>query len=196
MAEKTRCEICNRNFKDKEGLDMHNSAKHPKPEKKLSKINYKKIRNWSIFIIIIGLILFWTFTSVNKSIEANAKLNFEAPTSPIHWHPQLTIIIDGLRQTIPANIGLSTRGHSPIHTHDADGTLHMENNNPSKKSVTLRYFFDVWGKTFNKKCIFDYCTDKGNLKMTVNGKENSDFESYFMRDGDKITIEYTSNKLN
>ncbi len=191
MAEKTKCEICDRNFKDKEGLDMHNSAKHPKPEKKPSKINYKKIRNWSIFILIIGLILFWAFTSVDKSLQANAKLNFEPPRGAIHWHPQLSIIINGLRQTIPSNIGISSGGHSPIHTHDADGTLHMENSNPTKRSVTLGYFFDIWGKEFSKQCIFDYCTDKGNLTMSVNGKENFDFENYFIQDKDKIVINYT-----
>ncbi len=29
MAEKARCEICDRTFKDAEGLAMHNKAKHP-----------------------------------------------------------------------------------------------------------------------------------------------------------------------
>ena len=68
----------------------------------------------------------------------------------------------------------------------------MENNHPTKETVTLGYFFKVWGKTFNKDCIFDYCTDKGTLKMFVNGKENFDFENYFMHDKDEILIEYIS----
>ena len=28
MVEKTRCEICNREFKDSDGLAAHNTAKH------------------------------------------------------------------------------------------------------------------------------------------------------------------------
>lgn len=192
MAEKTRCEICDRTFKDEEGLFSHNSVKHPKTEKKSSGINYKKILNWGIFIIVLGLIFFWIFTPIANSIEENAKLNFEAPKGQIHWHPQLTIIINGVTQTIPGGIGLGSGGHSPIHTHEANGVLHMENRNPSKKAVTLGYFFDIWKKKFNQDCIFNYCNDKGKLRMYVNGKENFDFKNYFMRDRDKIIIKYDS----
>jgi len=60
MSEKNRCEICNRNFKDEEGFDMHNSAKHPKPAKKEKsiKLNPKKIKNWGIFIVVSLVIIF------------------------------------------------------------------------------------------------------------------------------------------
>ena len=58
MAEKFKCESCNRNFKDKEGLDMHNSVKHPKPERKSIKLNYKKIRNWGVLIVVSALVIF------------------------------------------------------------------------------------------------------------------------------------------
>jgi len=194
MKTKTRCEVCNKDFKNKEGLDMHNSSKHSQSEGKSLKINYKKIRNWGIFIIIIGLILFLIAFPIYKSIKENSKLNFDAPKGAIHWHPQITIIIDGVKQIIPGGIGLGSGGHRPTHTHEADGTIHMENNNPSKKTVTLGYFFDTWGKKFNNECIFNYCIDKGELKMSVNGKENFDFDNYFMQNGDKIVIEYTSLK--
>jgi len=192
MAKKARCEICNRNFKSEESLANHNSIKHPKPKKKQSKVNYKKIRNWSVLVLIIGLIVFYIFTSVSKSIEQDSKLNFEAPKGPIHWHPQLMIFVDGVRQLIPSGIGLGGGGHSPIHTHESDGTLHVESSNPTKRTVSLGYFFETWGKEFSKDCIFDYCTDKGKLKMEVNGKENFDFENYFIQDKDKIVINYTS----
>jgi len=56
MTEKTRCEICDRNFKDAEGLAMHNKAKHPeKIPKEKKPFPVKKIRNWVIFLVIIGL---------------------------------------------------------------------------------------------------------------------------------------------
>jgi len=193
MAKKARCEVCNRNFKNEEGLADHNLAKHPKFEKKHSKRNYKRIINWAIFIIILGLVGFWIFTSINKSIEANAKLDFKAPQGPIHWHPHLTIIINGITQIIPGGIGLGSGEHSPIHTHESGGMLHMEENNPTKRSVTLGYFFNIWNKKFNEECIFNYCTNKGQLKMYVNGKENFKFQNYFMHDGDNITIDYVSN---
>lgn len=58
MAEKERCEICDREFKDADGLVAHNKAKHPEkiPEEKKT-LPIKKIRNRAIFIIIAGLII-------------------------------------------------------------------------------------------------------------------------------------------
>jgi hypothetical protein len=116
-------------------------------------------------------------------------------------------LIDGQQINIPANIGISIgrltdlhlgmkRSMSPTHTHDNSGTIHLENLNPSAKPVTmtLGYFFYVWGKTFNRSCIFEYCTDKGTIRVFVNGRESDKFEGYVMRDGDDILIEYRSEK--
>lgn len=201
MDEKSfRCEVCDRNFKSKESLEMHNSAKHSERKaesKKIRKISYKKIRNWTIFIILTGIIfygVFWMFGSINNyNLVDEEELDFEAPKEAIHWHPKLTILINGEIQSIPSNIGIGSV-HFPIHTHEdsTQGILHMENNRPTKETVTLGYFFEVWGKKFSKDCIFDYCTDKGTLDMYVNGEENFDFEKYFMQDNDNILIEYKS----
>ncbi len=129
------------------------------------------------------------FYFLKGSLTSNS---IKVSDTPIHWHPHLRIIINGEEQIIPANIGLGAV-ESPIHTHETDGILHMENEHPSADTVVLGYFFKVWGKAFNKECIFEYCTDKGSLKMTVNGKENNEFEKYFMQDKDEIVIEYQSN---
>jgi len=83
---KTRCEICNRNFKNEEALGMHNHAKHDtssNEEKKERKpLPIKKIRNWGIFIIVAvliigGIYLIWSGgsnlppTSMQGHIEVN-----------------------------------------------------------------------------------------------------------------------------
>ena len=70
MAKETRCEICDREFKDLDGLAAHNSAKHPELIPKERKpLPIKKIRNWSIFILIIGLIIsgiIWSVSGIEK----------------------------------------------------------------------------------------------------------------------------------
>ncbi len=191
-----KCEICDRTFSNADGLASHNKAKHSELIKEPKKsFPFKKIRNWGIFIIIIGLIV-WGIIGLGgggdgKTIINESNLNFEAPIEAIHWHPHLTIMIDGKKETIPANIGIS-QGIMTMHTHEAGGTIHMEPSYPTKQTVVLGYFFEVWGKKLSKDCIFDYCTDKGTLKMSVNGKENFEFENYFMQDGDQIIIEYNS----
>ncbi len=194
--KKIECTKCNKGFKSAEALEMHNRAKHPEliPKKKKS-LPIKKIRNWGILILIIGLFI-WGGVSLinneNKTVINEDELNFEVPKGEIHWHPHLTIKIDGNSIRIPTNIGMAGNVHHPIHTHETDGTIHMENGMPTKKNVVLGYFFEVWGKRFSKDCIFEYCTDKGTLKMYVNDKENLEFENYFMQDKDRILIEFNS----
>ena len=159
-----------------------------------------------IFLIVILLGSFpfiFSFFGKSNNNDSNTNINPSATCSPIHWHPKLKIIINGEEQAIPPNIGttigrvidtdLSGMAMSATHTHDEEGTIHMENSCPNKKpeSYTLGYFFKVWNKQFNSTCIFDYCNDAiKKVKMTVNGIENTEFENYKMKDGDQIVISY------
>ena len=194
---KSNCDHCNKEFASAEALNQHKKSKHSEKYKEpLSQKQKKKRKVLIITIVVLGLVVFGIIALMQRDKKENESLNFEPPQGVIHWHPKLTIIIDGVKQVIPANIGLGGSVHSPIHTHDEDateGVLHMEMNNPTKQTVTLGYFFNVWGKKFSKDCIFEYCTDKGTLKMSVNGKDNLDYEKYFMQDKDEIVIEYISN---
>lgn len=109
--------------------------------------------------------------------------------SGMHWHSSLAITIKGEKRVIPEHIGLGM-SESPIHTHEQDGIVHLEFAGLVKKEdVRLGEFFDVWGKKFSGECIFEFCNgEQGNLRMKVNGEENTEFEKYLMRDGDKIEI--------
>lgn len=116
--------------------------------------------------------------------------------SGIHWHPELTILVKGERQTIPPNIGIGVQyasdptydgrmGMAAIHTHDdADkGIVHFEFGGITRKTdLTLGRFLAIWGKDIN--------SFGSNLKMTVNGADNSELENYVMRDGDKVVLSY------
>jgi len=122
-----------------------------------------------------------------------------------HIHPQLTIKINGAQQTIPANIGIQgVSGDTsmqqaqtaasclhPLHTHDSAGTIHVES--PEARDYTVGDFFAVWGKVFTKDQILDSKVDDTHkIVMTVNGKEDEDFENYVMHDKDQIVISYES----
>ena len=156
-----------------------------------------------IYIVIIAVILvFGGFYILLRNSSSNQDTS-GIPQQPIHWHPKLKIIINGKEQPIPTGIGInagksmdyeiSGMRMSPTHTHESDGTIHLENNRPWQKpeTLTLGYFFKVWGKNFNSSCIFEYCNgENGYLKMTVNGKENFEFDRYMMHDKDEIIIGY------
>lgn len=95
-----------------------------------------------------------------------------------HIHPVLKITVKGQNQEIPANIGIKPNCMNSIHTHDNSGVLHVEA--PEKKDFTLSDFFAVWGK--------DMRSFGENMKMTVNGKENTEYENYVIQDKDQIEL--------
>ncbi|MEK6843869.1 MAG: hypothetical protein AABX83_00425 [Nanoarchaeota archaeon] len=197
MSEKVKCEICDRTFKDADGLSQHNAAKHASSDKHMHHKSKKSGK--IIFILIIISILGFIIWSINGAItESNSCKT--APVTEInigthqdvklHIHSELRIVIDGEEQFIPANIGVLPGIMRPVHTHDATGEIHMEG--PCQRDFKVGEFFQVWGKEFSSQCIFDKCIDKGELKIIVNGIQNNEFENYIMRDDDNIVIEYKS----
>lgn len=101
-----------------------------------------------------------------------------------HWHPELTIYVKGQKQEIPENIGIGAV-HKPIHTHDDSdkGVVHMEFEGLVKnQDATLGQFFKNWGK--------DMRSFGQDMKMIVNGQENTEYENYLMKDKDKIELYY------
>ncbi len=102
----------------------------------------------------------------------------------IHWHPQLAIYVKGVKQDIPPNIGMGA-SEQPIHTHDDSnqGILHLEFGGlVRKQDVMLGQFFKTWGK--------DMHSFGTNMTMTVNGKENTEYENYVMKENDKIELHF------
>ena len=160
-----------------------------------------------IYIVIIAVILvFGGFYVLLRNSSSSQNTN-GILQQPIHWHPNLKIVINGEGQPIPTGIGINIGKNmdyeisgmrmSPTHTHESDGTIHLENNRPWQKpeTLTLGYFFSVWDKKFSSSCIFEYCNNEnGTLTMAVNGKMNYEFDKYVMHDKDEIVIEYKQSK--
>lgn len=143
------------------------------------------MRKVLLIILILGILILGWFL-VSKISAPDSEI---VARNGIHWHPEVSIKILGQKIEISANIGLGLT-ERPIHTHDNMGVIHLEFSGLVRKDdVRFGKFFEIWGKTFNKDCIFDRCSGPdGKLKMLVNGKENSEFDNYIMQDGDKIEI--------
>lgn len=209
-----KCNECEKNFSSQEALDQHNKDKHgiggaqskhelrqAKKQEKEKRLEFEKKkgsrskllkRGIYVAIPIFLIAAAFVFISSQPHVNTNTSVSTsEIPNSPIHWHPTLTIKINGQQQIIPANLGL-VGVHQPIHTHDSTGVLHYENNNPTLETMQLRYFFEkVWRKQFNSTCILNYCNgDSGTVKMFVNGKESFEFENYIPKDKNEILIEF------
>lgn len=109
----------------------------------------------------------------------------------IHWHSHISITIKGEQVEIPTGIGIGAV-HNPMHTHEADGTIHLEYGGVVKENdLRLGNFFTVWGKDFSATSIMgNKSGEGGTVRMLVNGAENTEFENYLMKDGDKMEIIY------
>ncbi len=134
---------------------------------------------WSVFGVAIVGGLVWLVASASKTPEGEI-----LSRTGFHWHPELTIYVKGEKQEFPPNIGIGAV-HQPIHTHDdsSQGIVHMEfQGMVRKENATLGQFFKNWGK--------DMRSFGTNMRMTVNGEENTEYENYVMQDKDKIELRY------
>ena len=170
--------------------EQYELKRQQKLEEQVQAVRKKTVKKISKIVLIVllaaGSVGWLTWYIVNQPKTPESEIISQ---SGIHWHPELIILIKGQKQEISANIGMGI-AEKPIHTHDDMGVIHLEFSGLVKKDdIRLGKFFEIWGKKFNKDCIFDQCSGaEGKLKMLVNGKENFDFENYIMRDGDKIKI--------
>lgn len=130
-------------------------------------------------------------------------------TSIYHMHAFLGIIVNGTYEQLPIGIGMVPPGAASggsivnpgpggcmyqIHTHDASGTIHLENPaapQGSNSMYTLQNFFDVWGNgpgasTFPSGTVSYYV---GTPSGKVNG--NDEVTSYTLASGNAASIQLT-----
>lgn len=143
------------------------------------------MKNIIISIVCVGLVvagLIWLKSAEPTEAEIVAERGHIISEQGLHWHPELEIYVKGEKIAIPPNIGLGSV-HNPVHTHEDLPIIHLEFNGVVYENDTeLGKFFEVWNKSFSEL--------GSNVKMTVNGQENIEFEDYLMKDGDKIILNY------
>lgn len=149
-----------------------------------------------ISFAIVG-VLIWAGSAGNKSknnklVESTSREVALTCTTDMatqfHIHPVLKIIIFGVEQNIPANIGINETCMNSIHTHTADGVIHIES--PVKKDFTLGDFFAVWKKPFSQAEFLDTRISSGDeIFVSVNGEIVDTFDQTIFHDKDKIVIE-------
>jgi len=88
-----------------------------------------------------------------------------------HYHPRLRIIIDGADVPVPPNIGVdpTTGAMSALHTHERDGTIHIEADSVGEV-FTLGQFFNQWGVALTRRQIGGARAKPGQqVELTSNG---------------------------
>jgi hypothetical protein len=113
----------------------------------------------------------------------------------LHHHTDLHIYVDGQPVTIPANVGYDPQGSpsvaSPLHTHTALGTIHIESADANFEPV-LGQFMDVWGVYFTPDCLGDQCAaGETKLRAYVDGEEwSGDPTQIPLNDGEVIVLTF------
>ena len=88
-----------------------------------------------------------------------------------HYHPSLRIVIDGNQVPVPANIGVdpATGAMSAVHTHEGDGTIHIEADSVGEQ-FTLGQLFTQWGVALSSQQIGGVQADADSeVEVTSNG---------------------------
>jgi|SRR3989339_738192 len=140
----------------------------------------KRVVAWTTGTALVSLLiggLIWYIATRPPTPESEI-----VSRNGLHWHTDLAIYVKGTKLDIPANIGIGAV-HQPIHTHDEKDVIHLEFQGQVRKTdIALGQFFKNWDK--------DMRSFGANMEMTVNGKENIEFENYIMKDKDKIELHY------
>ena len=98
-----------------------------------------------------------------------------------HIHSELKISVDGRDETIPANVGVVRGCMAELHTHDADGVIHIESVE-SGKIFTLEQFFTVFGQPLERGGF--------SLEMILDGASNQELGNLVLKDKQKIDLVY------
>lgn len=165
----------------KERRELKHQQKIERRESAVKKQTAKRYITWSVttlvaVVLIGGLIM--AYRSRPQIPESDI-----ISRKGIHTHPELAIYVKGIKQEMPASLGVKPSFMAPVHTHEPNGVIHLEFQGlVQKKDIMLGQFFKSWGRDINS-----FGT---NMKMTVNGKENTDHGNYLMQDKDKIELRY------
>lgn len=132
--------------------------------------------------------------------EAGLAPTIFAPSEHIHAH--LDVFVDGQAVPVPAGIGVvapveigpeiqsAWSTMAPVHTHQAEGIVHIHTAFP--ELISLGQFFDVWRVRLTNTCLGAYCAGSAStLRVYVNGDLLSgDPRDVVIRPRDQIALAF------
>lgn len=126
------------------------------------------------------------------ALVKEAGLNLGPMGTAEHYHPTLRIVIDDEPIAIPPNIGVdpSTGAMSAVHTHEGDGTIHIEADTVGEV-FTLGQLFTQWDVAVDEDQIGGIKSDNP-IVVTVNGQQVAgDPSELRLRPDQQILLEVT-----
>jgi hypothetical protein len=115
----------------------------------------------------------WPAPTDASALIASAGLDLGPMGTAEHYHPHLRIIIGDQEVPVPSNIGVdqTTGAMSAVHTHEADGTIHVEADTEGD-TFTLGQVFTQWGVQLTPTQIGGVKAKAGErVTVTSNGSQ-------------------------
>jgi hypothetical protein len=182
LSEVDNCPVCGEPVKRK-NLLRHYEKTHPKRasallQRKLDTRLSKRPRihrpRRALFFILITVSVVLISVAAAEVASTN--------TVRMHIHPQISILIRGASDSVPANIGINqdlwkdhsldhygVNGRSPLLTRDRSGVVHVESN--TVRDFTLRDFLGVWGESIDEGQVIGNPVQPGESTcILVNGQ--------------------------
>ena len=205
LSEVDVCPICGEPVKRK-NLIRHYRRVHPKrasallqpkPETRLPKSPRIRRPRRILFFVLLGISIILVSVAAAEVVSLN--------TIRMHIHPQLSILIRGASETLPANVGINrdlwrdhsldrygVNGLSSLLTRDSSGTIHVESN--TVRDFTLYEFLAVWGEPMDYSQVVGNPVRPGESAcIFVNGQSMSLSSDVVFVDQQKITLEIPPN---
>jgi len=137
----------------------------------------------------------WAAPSNVSERAASAGLDLGPMGMAEHYHPHLRVIIDGADVPVPPNIGVdaASGAMSAVHTHEADGTIHIEASTVGEE-FTLGQLFTQWGVDLTPTQIGGIRATAGDtVAVTSNGvKVKGDPNDLRLEPDQKIVVRLRS----
>jgi len=205
MSEIDICPVCGEPVKRK-NLIRHYAKVHPKRSKTFLQPKPEARSPQIARIRRPRRILFYTLIAASIILVSVAAAEvFSVNTIRMHIHPQLSILIRGASENVPAEIGIDSdlwrdrsldrygvNGLSPLLTRDGSGTIHVESN--TVRDFTLHEFLSVWGESTDYSQVVGNPIQPGESAcIFVNGQSMSPSSDVIFLDQQKILLEIPPN---
>jgi len=158
----------------------------------------KNTKTIAVIVAVAITITLGIGLSIRSTTMIGAQMGGSNKPIIMHFHPHLSLMIDGKSAIVPSQIGIDTSlwkdhsldqygmqamsngmsGMAPLHTHDASGTIHVESN--VNRNYTLGEFLNIWG---------GLDTNGKTVKATADGKSVSGYKDLILRDGEQINLQ-------
>jgi hypothetical protein len=205
LSEVDICPVCGEPVKRKNLIRHYrkvhpkraSTLRQPKPETRAPKHPRILRPRRILFYALIGISIVLVSVGTAEVVSVN--------TTRMHIHPQLSILIRGASETLPASVGIDhdlwrdhsldrygVNGLSPLLTRDTSGTIHVESN--TVRHFTLNEFLAVWGEPMDYSQVVGNPVQPGESAcIFVNGQSNSLSSDIVFVDQQKIILEIPPN---